>query len=67
MMSDIPISSKGPTGGNALILQDEDRSAAYFGKFKPGFLMYVGPDSKLRNLKSTQATHKEIAMNWQNE
>ena len=28
------------------ILQDAERYAAYLGKFKPGYVMYVGPGSE---------------------
>ena len=27
-------------------LQDAERNAAYFGKFKPGYFMYIGPCSE---------------------
>ena len=33
MTNEIPISSQGPKGGNAQVLQDAERSAAYFGKY----------------------------------
>ena len=39
MLNDIPICSLGPKGGNAQFLQDAERNAAYFGKFKPGYFM----------------------------
>ena len=45
-MKEILISSKGPRGGNAFFLQDAERNAAYFGKFKPGNFMYIGPGSE---------------------
>ena len=32
MMIEIPISSRGPKGGNALFLRDAERCAAFFGK-----------------------------------
>ena len=52
MMSEIPISSNEPKGGQARILQDAERNAAYFGKFKRGYFMYFGPGSqKTWNLK----------------
>ena len=46
MMSEIPISIKEPKGGKALFLQDAERNAAYFGRFKPGYFMYIGPTSE---------------------
>ena len=45
MMNEIPISSKGPKRGTSLFLQDTDRNAAHFEKFKPGYFMYIGPGS----------------------
>ena len=42
MMSGIPIPAKGPKGGHAQFLQNAERSAAYFGKFKPQYYMYIG-------------------------
>ena len=46
MMNEIPFSSQGPKRGNAQFLQDAGRNAAHFGKFKPGYFMYVGPGSE---------------------
>ena len=46
MMNEIPISSKEPKGGKALFLQDAERNAAYFGRFNPGYLLYIGPSSE---------------------
>ena len=48
MMNEFQISSQGPKGGNAHFVQDAERSAAYFGKFKPGYFMYIGPGSEER-------------------
>ena len=45
-MNEIPISSQGPKGGNAQFLQDAERHAAYFGKFKPRYFMHVGRRSE---------------------
>ena len=42
----IPLSSKELKGGCAQFLQDAERNAAYFGKFKPGYFMYIGPSSQ---------------------
>ena len=59
MMNEIPISSKGPKGGNALFLQDAERSAAQFGKFKPGTsCTLIQVQTKLGNWTSTQTTPK---------
>ena len=41
-----PISAKEPKGGEGLFLQDAERNAAYFGKNKPGYFMYIGPGSE---------------------
>ena len=38
MMNEIPICSKESKGGKALFLQDAERNAAYFARFKPGCL-----------------------------
>ena len=46
MMSEIPISSQRPKGGNAQFLQDAESNATHLGKFKPGYFMYFGPGSK---------------------
>ena len=46
MMNEIPISSKEPKGGKALFLQDAERNAAYFARFKPGYFMYISPGSE---------------------
>ena len=46
MMSVISISSQGPSGGNALFLQDATRNAVYFEKNKHGYFMYIGPGSE---------------------
>ena len=46
MMSEITTSSKEPKGREALFLQDAERNAAYFGSFKPGYFMYIGPASE---------------------
>ena len=46
IMNETPISSKGPKEGNAQILQDLERNAANFGKFKPKYFMYIGPGSE---------------------
>ena len=43
MKNEIPISSQGPKGGNAQFLQDAERHAANFGKFKPGYVVFFGP------------------------
>ena len=50
-MNEIPISLLGPTGGNALFLQDAERNAAYFEENKPGYFMYIGPCSKTWNFE----------------
>ena len=41
-----PISSPGPKGGNTQFLQDAERNATYFGKFKLGYCMYIGPGAE---------------------
>ena len=46
MVSEIPISSKGPKGDRAQFLQDVERNSVYFAKFKPGYSMYIGPGSE---------------------
>ena len=46
IMNAIPISSKGPKEDNALVLQDGERNAAYFGKFKVRYFMYIVPGSE---------------------
>ena len=45
-MNEIQISSQEPKGGNAQFLQDAERNAAYFGKFKLGYFMHIGPGSE---------------------
>ena len=45
MMSGFPMSSQGPKGGDAQFLQDAATIVAYFGKFKSGYYMSLGPDS----------------------
>ena len=68
IINEIAISSKGPKGSNALFLQDAERNAAYVGKLKPGYLMYIGPGSKETwKFESTQTTHEESGMNSQNK
>ena len=67
MMNEIPISSKGAKAGEALFLQDSERNAAYFGKFKPAYLMYIGPCSEKELLKSIQMTQKENGTNEQSK
>ena len=44
-MNVIPSSSKEPKGDNATFLQDAERNAAFFGKFKPKYFIYIGPGS----------------------
>ena len=66
MMNEIPIYSKEPKGGKARFLQDAERNAAYFWKFKARYFMYMGPGSeKTQNFKkypdSTQGTWDELA------
>ena len=64
MMNEIPISSQGPKGGKARILQDAERNAAYFGKFKPRYFI-VQVLKRLGTLKSVQVTTKK--MGWTGE
>ena len=57
MMNEIPLFAQGPKGSSTKFLQDAARNAVYFGKFKPGYFMSVGPGSeKLGILKSTPKT-----------
>ena len=65
-MNEIPISEQGPKGSGAQFLQDVERNAAPFGKFKPGYLL-IQVQKKLGNLKRTQTTQKESGMNLQNK
>ena len=68
MMNEIPISSKGPKRGTSLFLQDTDRNAAHFEKFKPGYFMYIGPGSgKTWHFEKKSKTRKENGTNWQNK
>ena len=69
MMHAIPISSQGPKEGTALFLQDAERNAACFEKFKPGYFMYIGPGSEKTCCfeKYFDDTKKENEMNWQNK
>ena len=46
MMTEVPISPQGPKEGNAQFLQDAELNAAYFGKFEPGYFMYIGSGSE---------------------
>ena len=46
MMTEVPISPQGPKEGNAQFLQDAEINAAYFGKFEPGYFMYIGSGSE---------------------
>ena len=46
MMKVIPTSSKEPKGGKALCVQDAERNAAYFARFKPRNFMHIGQRSE---------------------
>ena len=46
MMSEIPFVSQEPKRGNAKFLLDAERSAAYFGKFRPEYFLYTGPGQR---------------------
>ena len=60
MMNEIPISSQGPKGGNTKCLQDAERNAAYFGKFKLGTLcVLVQVQKNLEFLKNTPKNQEE--------
>ena len=68
MMNEIPFCSKGPKGGGAQVLQDAEINAAYFGKVQ-GLVLHVHWSRFRRNSKnsSTQTTHKESVMSWQEQ
>ena len=46
MLSEIPISSQGPTKVEAQLLHDAERRIEYFDKFRPGYLLYSGLGSE---------------------
>ena len=51
VVNEFPFSSQGPMEGNAQILQVAERNAAYFGKFKHGYLVSIAPSSATWNLQ----------------
>ena len=46
MMNEIPMSSEGLAIVEAQLVQDAERSADYFGKFRPAYFMHTGPGSE---------------------
>ena len=59
MTNENPTFLQGPKGGDVQFLQDAERNAAYFGKFKPGCFMYTGPGSQETwKFESAQTTQK---------
>ena len=46
MMNESPVSSKEPKEVEALFLQGAETNAAYFGKFRPRYFVYIGPGSE---------------------
>ena len=69
MMNGIPISSKEPKGGKAPLLQDADRNAGYFARFKPPDTSFnIGPASgNTCNLEKWSRWPKRTGMNWQSK
>ena len=66
-INEIPISSNGPKGCNALFLQDAERKAAYFGEFQPGYFMHIGPGSENNwNFEKYPDNVKGKWINWPN-
>ena len=46
MINEIPISYAGPKECISKFLKDAETNATFFDKFKPGYLLFLGPGSE---------------------